>query len=90
MTADIEMPLLSSTGWRRWTIDWESHPNNFGSKTGRMLPDAINNEKIRCQEKLFFQKGFNGSCRHKASMAGRGRFKKIKIGTCSKKRYIPL
>jgi hypothetical protein len=36
-----------------------SHPNDPGCKPGRMLSDAINNVKIRCQEKLFDHRGID-------------------------------
>jgi hypothetical protein len=50
------------------------HPNAPGSNAGRMLSDAISNEKIRCQEKLFFQKGFDGPSQLKIITAAMERF----------------
>jgi hypothetical protein len=39
----------------------------------RKLPEAISNEKFRCQEKLFAQKGFNRvNGRTKALVTGKG------------------
>jgi hypothetical protein len=40
-------------------------------RISNMLPDAISNEKFRCQEKLFSQKGFDWTGRHKKFLAAR-------------------
>jgi hypothetical protein len=47
-------------------------------RNSRVLIDPINNEKIRCQEKLFSQKGFGWAGRQTKSFAARQKLKILK------------